>query len=306
MKIREMDILVRVAETGSMSRAAHGLHITPAAVSAVVQRVERALDVRIFERTTRSLHLTQEGDVVLDGCRQMLRTWRRTLHDARSTRDQLEGTVHVSAPTDTALQVLDDVVVELSLAHPRLRVVLDASDRVQPLHREAIDLAIRYGALPDSSLTARRLSSQPNILVASPGYLDEFGVPDRVEDLRDHRCLTLHLQNVPQITWRLEGNDEVHDLTVESPLCGDGLLARRWAVRGMGIALKNLFDVVDDLEAGRLVRVLPAYVGGTGAIHAVYPSRRFQPARVQAVLDAVAERCADREERCRMWLNQRK
>lgn len=302
VKIHEMELLVRVAETGSMTQAAQQLRVTPAAVSAAVQRIENEIGVRLFERTTRSLHPTDEGRVVIEGCRDVVDLWRRTLDDARGQRSELEGTIHVTAPADTTYQILESVVVALCAEHPRLRVVLDTSDAIQHLHRDAIDMAIRYGPLADSTLTARKLAECPGVLVAAPSYLAEWGAPDGPQALARHRCLTLHLAGVPMVSWHLQGEGEVYTLALESPLCGDGYLARRWAIAGMGIAFKSLFDVIDDLEDGRLVRVLPGYTCGQIAIHAVFPSRRFQTARVRALHAAISSNFAARADRCRAWL----
>ncbi len=302
MKISEMELLVRVAETGSMTLAAQQLHLTPAAVSAAVQRIEAAVGVRLFERTTRSLHPTEEGQVILAGCEDVVRRWQQTLDDARNSKAEIEGVVRLSAPADITHQVLAAVVVDVCATHPRLRVLLDTSDAVKHLHGDAIDMAIRYGALQDSSLSARKLSTGPGILVAAPSYLEAHGTPTRIEELAEHRCLTLHLSNVPAETWQLRRDDVVESVPIHSPMCGNGLLARRWAVEGEGIAYKSLFDVIDDLEAGRLVRVLPEYDGGQIGVHAVFPSRRFLPARVRALDTAIAERFAARTARCDAWL----
>lgn len=297
-----MELLVRVAETGSMTLAAHQLHLTPAAVSAAVQRVENAIGVRVFERTTRSLHPTDEGRVVIDGCKELVDLWQRTLDDARGQRTDLEGTVHVSAPADTTYVLLESMTAELCDEHPKLQVVLHTGDAIQHLHRDAIDMAIRYGPLQDSTLSARKLADLPTLLVASEDYLERHSPLTTPEDLTDHRCLTLQLSSVPVSSWQLHGKGEVHNVDLASPLCGDGYLARRWAVAGKGIALKSLFDVIDDLEAGRLVAVLPEYLGASTAIHAVFPSRRFQRARVRALYSAIAPHFAARVERCEAWL----
>ncbi len=301
MKIQEMTLLVRVADTGSMTLAAQQLSLTPAAVSAAVQRIETALDLRLFERTTRSLYPTEEGVVVLEGCREVLNAWQRTLQDARGHTTELEGTVQVSAPSDTSYQVLESLAVSLCAAHPKLRLVLHCSDAVQHLHRDAIDMAIRYGALPDSSLSARKLAEGPGVLVAAPAYVAAHGAPESLEALAQHRCLTLQIGGGPMTAWRLFRDGVAHDVPLDSPLCADGFLARRWAVAGMGIAFKVVLDVIDDLEAGRLVQVLPEYSSRPIAVHAVFPSRRFQPARVRVVDTAVAEAFAGLQARCDAW-----
>ena len=296
-----MELLVRVANTHSMTLAARQLHLTPAAVSAAVQRIEGAIGIRIFERTTRSLHPTDEGQVVIEGCRDVVDRWQRTLDDARGHHTDLEGAIHLSAPADTTYQLLESVVMDLCLEHPKLRVNLNTSDAVRHLHRDAIDMAIRYGPLHDSTLSARKLAEAAAVLVAAPSYVAKFGAPDTPQALVEHRCLTLELSSVPMVSWELHGEGEVHTVTVESPLCGDGHLARRWAIAGMGIAFKSLFDVIEDLESGRLVQVLPAYASGPIAIHAVFPSRRFQTARVRALHAAIASNFAARAARCRAW-----
>lgn len=299
-----MELLVRVAETGSMTLAARQMHLTPAAVSAAVRRVEEAIGVRLFERTTRSLHPTDEGLVVLEGCQEVVERWERTLEEVRGTAQELVGTVHLSAPADTTYQILAPVVVAVAEAHPRLEVVVHSSDALQHLHREAIDMAIRYGSMQDSSLSARKLAESPGVLVAAPAYLERRGHPRAPEELAGHRCLTLQLASVAVTTWTLHGEGSVHEVSLGSPLCGDGYLARRLALAGVGIALKSLFDVIDDLEAGRLVRVLPAYTGPPMAIHAVFPSRRYLPARVRALDAALTTEFSARDARCEAWLRQ--
>ena len=305
MKIRDMELVVRVAETGSMTVAAKQLHLTPAAVSAAVQRIEGAIGVRLFERTTRSLHPTDEGLVIVDAAREVVERWQRALEAARDQRGELEGEIHLSAPADTTYMLLEPLVAKLCAAHPKLRVVLVTSDALLHLHRESIDMAIRYGALADSTLVARKLVVCPRVLVASPAYLDAHGTPEVPEDLLSHRCLTLQLGSAPVSAWELQPHDgRVQTLRLDSPLCGDGYLVRRWAIAGMGIAFKSLFDVIEDLEAGRLVVVLPEYTGGNTPIHALFPSRRFQTARVRALHDLVLEVFAARAAQCEAWIDE--
>lgn len=296
-----MELLVRVAETGSMTVAARQLQRTPAAVSAAIQRAEEALGVRLFERTTRSLHPTEEGDVIIAGCQDVVHRWQRTLDEARGHEAELDGTVHLSAPADTTYQLLESVVAEVCVEHPKLHVVLDTSDAISHLHRDAIDMAIRYGRPRDSTLAARKLVEAPTVLVASPGYLKRHGMPTTPHALAEHRCITLRRAGVPTVVWQLRRGEEAIDVELDSPLCGNGYLARRWAIAGMGIAFKSLFDVIDDLESGRLVCVLPEFAGERVGVHVVFPSRRFLPARVRALDRAIAARFAVRAERCRAW-----
>lgn len=298
-----MRLLARIAQTGSMTTTARQMHRTPAAVSAAVQRIEATLGIRIFERTTRTIHPTAEGLVVLEGCHDVVARWQRTLEEVQGTRHALSGTVHVSAPADTTYQVLAPVVLALCDTHPALNIVLHSSDTVHHLHRDALDMAIRYGALQDSSLTARKLAQTPQVLVASPAYIERYGSPKSPADLATHRCVTLQLGGVVVDAWTFRGKDTRETVALRAPLCADGHLTRRWAVEGRGVAMKSLFDVIDDLEAGRLVQLLPAWQVAPMAIHMVFPSRAYLPARVRAVDDAVTNACNARAARCDAWLN---
>ncbi|TNE51821.1 MAG: LysR family transcriptional regulator [Deltaproteobacteria bacterium] len=306
MKIGDMELLIRVAETGNMTLAAQQVHLTPAAVSAAVNRIETTLGVRLFERTTRSLHPTEEGLLVLESCHEVVGRWQSTLDELRGQRYEVEGTVQLAAPADTTYQILEALIVKVCTQHPKLQVVLNSSDVVLPIHRDAIDIAIRYGPLQDSSLLARQVVDTPGVLVASPSYLAEHGVPKIPQELENHRCLTLQISSIPKVSWLLQSNQDAHLITLDSPLCGDGYLARKWAIKGMGIAYKSLFDVIDDLEAGRLKRVLPKYTVGQMKIHIVSPSRSFLPARVKVLSEAIEAHFKERVERCNRWLKDNK
>ena len=297
-----MELVVRVADTGSMTQTARQLHVTPAAVSGAVQRVEEELEIRLFERTTRSIHPTEEGRGVIEGCREMVARWQQILDAARGEHAELAGTIHLSAPSDTCYGVLGDLVAQWCQDHPQLRVILDISDAIQPLHRDALHIAIRYGPLSDSSLAARKLVELPAILVAAPAYLQRAGEPQELASLQDHRLLTLRAAGTPTVAWRLGRGGNTQEFPVESPMCGDGYMVRQWARSGFGIALKSVVDVVQDLESGELVRVLPQYAGPRVPVHAVFPSRRPRPARVRLVDQAIAECFTERAERCAPWL----
>ena len=304
MKTSEMELLIRVAESGSMTRSARQLNQTPASVSATVSRVEKAMGVRIFERNTRSIRVTSEGLAVLQGCRDVLHRWQQTLDEVEGAGKELMGTVRLSAPADTTYGLVAPVLASLSEKHPKMQIVMHSSDIVQHLHQDAIDMAIRYGAMEDSSLLARKLAQCHSVLVASPAYLSQRGKPTHPRDLDKHRLVTLQLSGIPETSWTLYREGTPVELSVVSPLCGDGYLARQWALAGLGIARKSLFDVVGDLESGRLCRVLPEYTSDSMAIHAVFPSHRYLPSRVRAVDQALARAFSEHVDRCDAWLAQ--
>lgn len=302
MRTEEMHLLLRVAESGSMSLAARQLHLTPAAVSASLRRIETALGARLFERSTRSLRPTEEGLVVLEGCHAVLERWSQTMEEIHGPQRSLSGTVHVSAPSDTAYQLLAPAIADLQAEHAGLQIVLHCADTLHHLHRDAIDMAVRYGSLVDSELSSRRVSDQPGILVASPGYLAKHGTPQTPEDLGQHRIITLQLASKIADTWVLGRGKQESRITLNQPLCADGHLARQWALDGHGIAMKSLFDVIEDLEQGRLVDALPGYRTAPIPIHLLFPSRRYTPLRVRAVEQVLRPLFEARERKCRSWV----
>jgi DNA-binding transcriptional LysR family regulator len=293
MHLGDLSLFARVAQTRSLSEAARQLDQTPAAISVRLKRIEKELGVRLVERTTRSLRLTPEGERFLQTCETMTLAWTQgqgLLHqDARG----VEGRIHIAAPTDTSAQFLSDWVGEYTRAFPRLAVSLHVGDRMHDMPREAVDIAIRYGQLADSSMVSRLLTLSHRVLVASPAYLAGAAPLLCPSDLANHRCLAWLTRDQPKVQWTFNqpaGSSQT--VVVQPALCGDGLLVRLWAVHGDGVAYKALIDVQGDIRAGRLIRLLSEYEGESVPINAVLPSARYVPTRVRAMLDYLARRFA--------------
>lgn len=234
----------------------------------------------------------------------MRERWQQTLEELQSPNAIHAGTVRIAAPGDTAYQILAPAILNLSRIQPRLQVVLHCGDTLQHLHRDAIDMAVRYGKLKDSNLMARKISEQPSVLVAAPSYLQQHGSPKTPAELVEHRTITLQLASTPQDSWTLRAFKNKEQIRLDNPLCADGHQARQWALQGHGIAMKSLFDVIDDLESGKLAQVLPKFTGPTMAIHLLFPSKRDVPARVRAVEQLLRHVFESRDHRCTAWLAQ--
>ena len=250
--------------------------------------------MRLVERTTRTLRLTPEGERFLQTCDAITTTWARgrslLRHDARA----LEGRIHIAAPTDTSTQFLAEWVGDYTKIHPRLVVTLRVGDRMHELPREAVDIAIRYGELTDSSMVSRLLVRTHRVLVAAPKYLEQSAPLLSPADLANHRCLAWLSRDQPKVQWSFVSPAGTTETVVVKPvLCGDSLLARQWAVRGEGVAYKAHVDVAADLRAGRLVRLLEDHEGEPVPISAVMPSGRHVPTRVRAMVDHLARRFAE-------------
>jgi len=286
VQLSQLQLFIRLADAGSLSAAARQLKMTPAAASASLKRLESALSVRLVERSTRSMRLTAEGELLRDHAQRAL----GVLDDARSLlsaqREDLAGEVHLASPLDLGRTVLTAMLSPFLGRHPRLRLVMHLSDAKHDLLRDGVDIAVRYGVLQDSSLVARPLLQTQRTLVASPAYLDAHGHPRHPDELACHNCLVLNLNNRPEVRWVLHrGKETVAVQAQGNRVADDGGLVREWAVAGLGIAFKAGLDVLDDLREGRLVRVMPDWHGETTPVQAVLPAQRHLPLRVRRLLD---------------------
>lgn len=295
LHLQDARLFSRVAATGSFSEAARQLDLTPAAVSATVKKLETQLHTRLLERSTRSLRLTAEGAQFLDTCERLLAIWAEG--EAQRAAGGLQGVVQLAAPSDLAQVWLTPWLPDFARQHPQVQVVLHASDAVQALPRDGLDLALRYGELADSSLVARRLCANRRVLVASPAYVRTHGTPQVPADLAQHRCLTYFLQGRRHAQWHFCRGGRTVQIRVDGPLtASNGAMVRQWALAGEGIAYKSRLDVLPDLRAGRLLPLLADWTTEATPLHAVLLSQKLVPQRVRALLDFLAERFAVLEE----------
>lgn len=295
LQLSQLQLFVRLADAGSLSAAARQLQLTPAAASASLKRLEATLAVRLVERSTRSMRLTPEGELLREHAQRAL----GVLDDARALlgaqREELAGEVHLAAPLDLGRSVLSPMLIPFLARHPQLRLVMHLSDAMHDLTRERVDLAVRYGVLPDSSLVGRPLAVTRRTLVASPAYLARHAAPEHPRDLDHHNCLALHLNERPELRWTFhQGHDTVAVKVRGNRVADDGGLVREWAVAGLGLAFKAGLDVQDDLAAGRLVEVMPAWRGAEFPVQAIVPTQRHLPLRVRRLLDELVGRFAAR------------
>lgn len=300
LQLSQLELFVRLAEAGSLSAAARQLNLTPAAASAGLKRLEALARVRLVERSTRSLRLTAEGELLLEHARQALGTLDEARARLHPGEDVLEGEIHVGAPSDLGRHWLSPLLSPFLDRHPGVTLVLHTSDALTDLRRERIDLAVRYGAMPDSALVARPLHATRRVLVASPRYLEQHGAPAHPGELASHRCLALYLAGQAQRDWTFWPDPERRGAPVTVRVRGnrradDGELVRRWAVEGHGIAYKARLDVRQDLLDGRLVALLPQWHGERFPLQAVLPTGRYVPRRVRALLEELVARSAGLE-----------
>jgi molybdate transport repressor ModE-like protein len=293
LQLSQLQLLLRLAQAGSLSAAARQLRMTPAAASASLKRMETLLGVRLVERSTRSMRFTPEGELLRDHAERALATLAEARHLLGAQQERLEGELHIAAPSDLGRGMLCTMLDDFVERHPALRLTLQLSDAMQDLRREQIDVAIRYGVLPDSTLVARPLAVSHRIAVASPGYAERFGMPAHPKELAGHNCLSFHVAGRAQLQWRFERQGEAALVRVQGNRCAsDAALVRDWAVKGLGIACKSRLDVLVDLQAGRLVDMLPGWQGERYPLHAIVPAQRHMPLRMRRLLDELTRRFA--------------
>ena len=279
----DMRVFVRVADTGSLSRAARDLKLSLAVVSRKLARLEERLGVRLVNRTTRRLALTEEGAAFHRRCARILAEIEEAETEATRGRDQVVGLLRVTSAFAFGRRRLAPLLLEFQAKHPELKVDLEVSDDVVSLLEGGYDMAIRVGTLADSSLVARSLVPNFRVICAAPKYLDNRGRPQTIEDIASHDCV---LYGAPPLDhWTFIDGSAVR---VRAALwTNDGELAHLWALHGGGLILKSIWDVQEDIEAGRLEVVLQHERLHDSAIHAVYPHGRLLSSKVRLCIDFV-------------------
>jgi DNA-binding transcriptional LysR family regulator len=292
----DVRLFVEAAHLGGLSAAGRKLGLSPAAASARLFKLESVLHTRLFERTTRHLRLTDEGRTYLAYCQQALQALDDGHAFLQAGKSTVRGKVRISATSDFGRHVLKDWLDQFNKKCPEVRFALVLSDSLSNLLQDDIDLAIRFGIPPDSSFVGRSLARNRRVLCASPRYLAKHGAPEHPRELVSFDCIVLSSASGPANDWRFTRNGKVETYT--APLAdaretNDGAVAREWAVRGYGIAMKSMWDIGTDLRAGRLNVVLPEWRSADAPVYALYQRNRYMAARVRALLDFLIERFAE-------------
>ena len=289
-RLNEIAAFVEVARQRSFVRAAAQLHVNVSAVSRAVAALETRLGVRLLQRSTRVVGLTEAGRAHATRCEALLTELADAEAAVTERHSALRGALRISVPSGFGLTHLIPLLPDFLHQHPQLSLELGMSNRFVDLIEEGFDLAIRVGTLRDSRLAARQLGSNRRVLIASPDYLRRHPMPRHPRELAAHACLILDIGTAPD-TWALVNRSARHEVRVTGPLRSNHVLAIRTACcGGLGIALLPRFAVLDELASGALIPVLPKWTTAEQGIYAVYPSNRLIPAKVRALVDFLVER----------------
>jgi DNA-binding transcriptional LysR family regulator len=255
-------------------------------VSRKLSRLEERLGVRLINRTTRSLALTDEGARFYDRCVQILAEIDDAETEASSGRDTATGVLKVTSTFAFGIRWIAPLLSEFQEMHPGLLVHLDTDDSLTNIVGGGYDLAIRFGALADSSLVARQIAPNRRVICAAPAYLDRRGRPETIEDLIRHEVIAFG--EPPNNHWTFADGRSVN--VMGRLTTNNGELAHRWALSGAGLVLKSIWDVYDDIERGKLEIVLPDVHLAAAPIHVVFPHSRLAAAKVRLCIEFLASR----------------
>ncbi|CAO3357861.1 LysR family transcriptional regulator [Azospirillum palustre] len=287
----EMMVFVRVVEAGSFSEAARLMLMTPSTVSKLIARLEARLGVRLIERSTRRLALTEEGQFYYERSQKLLGQLDETEQQIAHGGAEAEGIVRVTSSVSFGTTALEALLPAFFEAYPKVIVDLSLSDEVVDLYLDRTDVAIRVGKLTDSNLMARKIGETKRCIVASPTYLKRHGTPKTPEDLIHHNCLGFNFRRAMPVWPMREGGRIVERMLSGSLLVNNGDTLRRMAIAGVGIIRLADYHLRGPIERGELVELLAdSDIGVVDDVHALFRGSQFLPARVSSFLDFMVPR----------------
>ncbi len=289
--IDDLKVFMQVVESKSFSAAARQTNSMPKTVSKQIARLEAALGITLFERNTRNVRITDEGRAIAERAKLALEIFDEIQELADNKNQELSGIIRLTAPTPFGRKYLTSAIHDFCKNYPKVSFDLRLSDEVQDLFSGDFDLAIRMGDLADSRLVARKISDNRRILVASAAYLSAHEKSaheklDKPEDLVNHNCLIFVYPGLLQNIWSLRREKESKAIPIKGNLSSDnGDVLHQWCLMGLGISLRETWDIVEELKTGQLQRVLPEWEAIPSKISIVRPKREITPARLRVFID---------------------
>lgn len=288
-RLRAMEIFVQAVDAGSFSAASRALNTSVASVTRYVAYLEEHVGIRLMQRSSRKLALTEGGNTYYARCRQILEDLADADSQVGAAAMQAKGSIKLSVPVSLGVHYLAPRWPEFLSRYPDVTLELSITDRVVDILEDGYDAAVRVGRLTDSSLVARKLAPARMVVCAAPSYLARRGAPSDVAQLANHECL-LYTSLGPADEWTLQRHGEVHKVRIKGRVnANNGDTLRAAALAGQGIIAQPAFLVGPDLAAGRLVEVLPGWEMQELGIYAVYPSRRHMSGKLRALLDFLGQ-----------------
>ncbi len=293
-ELKRVGVFTKVVQAQSFSEAARRLGVAKSAVSKQISLLEQEVGVRLLNRSTRKLSLTEAGEIYYRHCEQIVNRADIALNELRQYQNQPTGTLRVSSPISFGRALLIPVIKELRSLYPQLNIDLQLSDQVVDMVDEGIDLAIRVGKLKDSNLVAKKLCESPVILFASPEYLARYGTPKTPTELSNHQWISLSILSAPIVgsfthkkTQTVQAPPEIKSsLKINSV---DAVIDA--SIQGLGIAAMVKATVFNELNSGKLMPILEDHELPPRGIYALYPHREHLPPKVRIFMDFLQKHC---------------
>ena len=290
-RLDALSFFVRVVEKRGVAAAGRDFGMSPATASDRLAALEAHYGATLLHRTTRSISLTDQGRVLYERARGLLEEANDLEAQIKLGVERLSGRIRVSAPCDLGERRIAPLVDTFLEQHPETSIELMLTDGYVDLASEGLDLAIRFGALSNSSLMARKIGDNRRVICAAPSYLEQHGRPEHPDELAAHNCLVMQFGPVIDREWSFVIDGKRHDVLVTgNRTANTGAQVRRWCLDGRGIALKSIWDVGQDLKQGRLVELLDGFEPqSNSALQIVFNRGSGDIRRVRAFIDLLAE-----------------
>ncbi len=290
--LRRISTFIRAARAGSFTVAARQLGITPQAVSNHVSQIEKWLEVRLFNRTTRKISLTEEGAALFERCNSGIESIEEAIRGLRERNDEAAGTVRLAVPYGISQALIVPMLPQLVERYPRISVELLVQNEMPDIVAQSIDVGILGGALPMGSLVAKKITSFELILCAASSYLKRHGTPRTMDDLQKHSCLNLREPRTGKIyPWTFRRRGEVITMDLDARLCvNDTETHRRAVLNGAGIGQVASFFAAPYFRSGRLKPLLIGYVSAPIDIYLYLPRRTQMARKNRLVADFLMDR----------------
>lgn len=293
MRLKDLQVVLKVAEFRSITAAAASLDLSTATASAALKRVESALGVELFIRTTRRLRLSGAGERYLPQCEQALLMLEHARQNVKDDLDVVDGELRISLSSDLGRNLAIPWLDEFMDAHPNISLRAHVTDSNIDFYRDSVDIALRYGSPDDASLYGFKICDVPGLLCAAPEYLDRNGTPEHPHDLASHNGLFYQLYDIIHDVWTFTQGDAEFKIKMSGDRASnDGDLVRRWCVSGKGLAVKSCLDMSADLLSGRVVSLMPGFKPRSTELWLICPSRQSITPAVRLLRDTLREKCA--------------
>lgn len=288
MLLENLRLFLTIAEKGSLAAAARETGMSSTTVSERLAALEAHFGVVLFNRTTRSISLTEEGRTLVDGARSVLSEVFELDTLIRHGAETLSGPIRIAAPVDLGRSIISEAISTFTEENPAISIELSLSDGYVDLVGQGFDLAVRFGNVSDSTLRVIGLGQFQRLVCAAPKYLEKHGMPKTPDDLKDHNCLVMRFGETLDDVWEFGSGKKRKRIIVRgSRVVNDGWLIRSWALAAHGIVLKSELDVAEDIRSGALVPLLAEYMPPPNPLQMMFPPGRAQPRRIKAFAEHI-------------------